>query len=253
MRIFRVVLAIASMEEMITSTTHISISEKGKRKKNEDVYYPLNGEVGENLFFVCDGIGGHGDGDLAAAFVQLQLPEIIAKQNTFSKAAIEASLIETNASLMRYAHQVGNLHMGCTVAVLQLEDDSAIIAWVGDSRVYHIRGEEILFKTKDHTLFELMLENEELSPEEALNFPMKHVIYQALGPKNNSLKASIESVENVLPGDMFLLVTDGVLEAWDEKDLVKSIHNGGLKSVDEIKSRCALLSKDNYTFTLVAV
>jgi len=236
--------------EIIQRSAHISVSEIGRRKKNEDSFFPLTGEESNNLFFVCDGIGGHGDGDLAAAFVQLQLQDEISR-SVLSASALHDALLETNSKLKRYAQQVGNLQMGCTIAVLQLQDDNALVGWIGDSRIYQFRDGEILFRTKDHTLYELLRETESFYSETELDENLKNVIYQALGPKNGSLKPSLEVLKNVQKGDIFLLCTDGLLEAWQEKDLQNIIKQKGMASAEEIRGKCALQSKDNYTFTLV--
>lgn len=252
LRILKRIAANVFMVEMIQRSTYIAYSEIGKRKKNEDAYFPVSGEESNNLFFVCDGIGGNGDGDLASAFVQLQLQQEITSAELTPKQLSEA-ILETNSKLMRYSQQVGNLQMGCTVAVLQVQNNQAIVGWVGDSRVYHFRKDEILFRTKDHTLFELLRESEDLGDEAEVDDRTRNVIYQALGPKNSRLKPSIQTLNQVEKGDIFLLCTDGLLEAWQEEDLQELIKQKGMQSAEEIRNKCALHSKDNYTFILVQV
>lgn len=229
---------------------YITYSNKGKRAQNEDNYFPQKGQKHNNLFFVCDGIGGHGNGDLASAFVAQQLPTHL-PNNLESAKSIELAIHKTDTHLKSYARQMGNDRMGSTIAMLKLQNDHAWIGWVGDSRVYHIRNRQILFRSKDHSLLQLLLDSEGLSAEEADTYPMKNIIYQALGPKGTRLCPSVEKIEGIQHEDVFLLASDGVFEAWDEMDLAYRTHQKIDNLATELYDRCLKLSKDNFTFTLV--
>ena len=230
--------------------SYITYSNKGKRKLNEDSYFPQNGQNENNLFFVCDGIGGHGHGDLASAFITKQLPTHLPNQLN-SPLSIELAIHKTDTHLKSYARQMGNDRMGSTVALLKCQDNHAWIGWVGDSRVYHIRNGQILFRSKDHSLLQLLLDNEDLSEREADSYPMKHVIYQALGPKGTRLNPSVERIENIEHDDVFLLASDGVFEAWDDMELAYLTNQNMTDLADQLYARCLERSSDNFTFTLV--
>jgi len=234
------------MEYLYTTYSH-----KGKRARNEDAYFPVNGVNDSNLFFVCDGIGGHGDGDLASAFIKENLPNQLKSCNNLTQESLVQVFEKTDIDLKRYAMQVGNLNMGTTVALLKFTESKGLIAWIGDSRVYHFRNGEVLFKTKDHTLFQLMLENEKLSENEARDYPMKHVIYQALGSHGTPLKPSVVEVENVVHDDIFLLASDGLFEGCTEDEIIDTIKASEKNAADILYKRCLSNSKDNFTFTLV--
>ena len=229
---------------------YITYSNKGKRDQNEDNYFPHQGQKHDNLFFVCDGIGGHGNGDLASAFIADHLPNHLPKELQ-SAVSIELAIHKTDTHLKSYARQLGNEKMGSTVAMLKCQADHAWIGWVGDSRIYHLRDQQILFRSKDHSLYQLLLDNDSISQEEAQTYPMKHIIYQALGPKGTQLNPSVETIENIQPDDVFLLASDGVFEAWDDMELAYLTNRGLDELASTLYTRCLDKSKDNFTFTLV--
>ncbi len=229
---------------------YITYSHKGKRAQNEDSFFPKNGEFHNNLFCVCDGIGGHGDGDLASSFITQKLPDHL-PQHLQSATSIELAIRQTDAQLKAYAKKMGNEKMGSTVALLKFDQDRAWLGWVGDSRIYHMRDQQIMFKSKDHSLYQLMLDGDYLSQDEASDFPMKNVIYQALGPRGTRLKPSIQQIDEVDHGDVFLLASDGVFEAWDDMELAYLCAGQFEECADSLYKGCLQKSKDNFTFTLV--
>ena len=231
--------------------SYITYSNKGKRQRNEDSYFPKNGTNHNNLFFVCDGIGGHGDGDLASAFITDYLPAQLSQNQSFSEEILVDSFKNTHTDLKRYAMQVGNLQMGSTIALIKLNSTKGWVGWVGDSRIYHIRNGQVLFKSKDHSLFELMLDNGKLSAEEADNYSMKHIIYQALGTHGTAMNPSVAELKDIQEKDIFLLASDGLFEAWSEEELVDLLKNDSQASAKILYERCLQNSNDNFTFTIV--
>jgi protein phosphatase len=241
------------MQTTMTRIKHVTVSKQGKRKKNEDDFFPHENQQHNNLFMVCDGIGGHGDGDLAAAFVQMQLARELNEVQQVSAKIIKQAILKTDEKLKYYALQIGNPKMGSTVAAIQFLEERAVIGWVGDSRVYHFRNGQIRFKTTDHTLMELMIENGELSQAETKDFPLKHVIYQAVGPIDSKIKPSAIELTDVMPGDFFFIATDGVFEAWNDQELEQLFLHENADFTQELTEKCNRLSKDNFTFTIISI
>jgi serine/threonine protein phosphatase PrpC len=231
--------------------TYHTVTHPGTRAKNEDDYYPRNTTSNSDLFIVCDGLGGHGDGDLAAAFVANRLGKELRKINELDgDQAIEA-FNRVDEQLFRYAVQVGNTKMGSTAAFIKLNGKKALLGWVGDSRIYQFRNGQLCFKSTDHTLVELMQQNGQLSEDESKDFPMKHIIWQAIGPHSRPLQPSIE-ISDVEPGDRFLLATDGLTNSCDENYLSELIMQDEEKVVQALHDRCQQVATDNFTFTVIS-
>jgi len=112
------------------------------------------------------------------------------------------------------ARRVGLLEqMGSTVAVLRFSDDRAVIGHVGDSRVYRLRAGALAQLTVDHSLVSQMIAAG-MAPD--ASFPWRHVITRALG-----MPAAEPDVQTaaVLPGDAYLLCSDGLYEPLSEQTI----------------------------------
>jgi protein phosphatase len=232
--------------------TYQTVTHQGKRVKNEDDYYPRNATSNNNLFIVCDGLGGHGDGDLASAFVANELAlELHKMQDLDSDYALEA-FNKVDERLFRYAVQVGNTNMGSTAAFIKLNGKQALLGWVGDSRIYQFRNGELFFRSTDHTVVELMRQNGQLNEEETKTFPLKHIIWQAIGPHSKPLQPSIEILPDVKPGDRFLLATDGLTDSCEESFLIDLFKQEQTAVVETLHQHCQERATDNFTFTVIS-
>ncbi|MFN3200968.1 MAG: PP2C family protein-serine/threonine phosphatase [Bradymonadia bacterium] len=190
------------------------------RARNEDSYL-LRPDVG--LFAVADGMGGHAAGHVASALCvealsmavsgpidedpRLLLPRAIEAANTRIRARAEAQI-----------HLSG---MGTTVAALWLHEGWAVIAHVGDSRVYRIRGGRLDPLTLDHSLVGAAIRHGQLTREEAEMLGPCNVLTQALGTRDT---VSVEVAEvPVQPGDRFLICSDGISDLISDDDIARTL------------------------------
>ena len=107
--------------------------------------------------------------------------------------------------------------MGTTFAGVLLLARCAVIAHVGDSRVYRLRGGELERLTEDHSLAHHLVEMGFLRPEEVATFPRRNVITRAVGP-HESVEVDTRIVD-VRPGDAFLLCSDGLHGELDDDEI----------------------------------
>ncbi len=132
----------------------ISFSGLGLRTKNEDYHY-----TNDNLYIVCDGVGGSPYGEVASKLACSTISDFFAS-NPFTafdfeyfQKALQYSIEKFKETEAKYPEMKG---MSTTVVLIAFDIEGAIIAWLGDSRLYHIRpnksGAKILFKTEDHSL-----------------------------------------------------------------------------------------------------
>jgi PPM family protein phosphatase len=113
---------------------------------------------------------------------------------------------------------------GCTVAAMQVEPSGVSLAWVGDVRVYRLRGEWLACLTHDHSLLNDYIETKRLTVEEIANFPHKNVIVRALGMPNATPDVRSEPRE---PGDVFVLATSDVYLALGDTLLATVLRRHG--------------------------
>ena len=143
--------------------------------------------------------------------------------------------------------------MGTTISVLMLLGRVAVVGQVGDSRIYLTRDEQIAQITDDHTLIAAQIREGMITEEEARYAPHRNVITRAVG-SHEYVEVDTRVVETV-PGDRFLLCTDGLhgyLESDDE-----AMRHLSLPTADGVKQLIQLANtrggKDNITAIIVEV
>jgi protein phosphatase len=146
--------------------------------------------------------------------------------------------------------------MASTLTFLYLSENptQALIGWIGDSRVYHIRNGKILFKTKDHSEVQRLIDLGELTVEEATHYKRKNVITRAVSGREPS-RIDQHIVEDIKENDFFLLCTDGILENLTDKE----INNWFTPEATPEDLRSLILdsamgnTKDNFSMFLVKI
>ncbi|TNE27651.1 MAG: serine/threonine-protein phosphatase [Bacteroidetes bacterium] len=237
------------------NTRHYILSHPGKRKLNEDNVYPQHVDAeGARTFLVCDGVGGSNRGEVASDIVSRSI-------GTHLSYASEVNP-QTICDAIRSAEQSLNAHselypeckgMASTVVGFHPNsENSAFVYWVGDSRLYHIRKGEVLFRTRDHSLVQLMVDQGHLTEEEARKSNRKNIILQAISDGNRFATPDITELTDIESGDILLLLSDGILEGCPESELIEQLSKCELKSAfKEIRVKCEEKSRDN--FSLIAL
>ena len=243
------------------------LHETGKRGNNEDNVYPKSTEKKpvDNLFMVCDGVGGAEKGEVASSIacasvaefmrIMQQTPEIIITDDLIQDAVHQAEQGMQNY-IADFPESKG---MASTFTMLYFTPQNAVIAHCGDSRVYHIRNGKILFQTHDHSLVnELLASGFIKTEEEARNHPKKNMITRALsGDKKDKAVADVKFIPNdeIFRDDLFLLCSDGVLESIENTTIEQIIkrEKSPEEIINEIYTRCEGHSNDNYSAIVVKV
>ncbi len=239
-------------------------TDKGQlRPHNEDYYgyyLPTDHQVKNrlgSLFAVSDGVGGNLAGEAASAeAVNTLLQEYYFGSYTeklpgrlrdaFNHTAVHIfDLAKTNQSFN---------NMQCTLTALLLRQDRFHITHVGDSKAFLLRSGKFVQLTKDHSLVGRLVRLGFVSPEAARSHPNKHVLLRSLG-EQPIMPADLYT-GNVLPGDLFCLMTDGILEHATELELkaflLEQGHAAGAlnKLIEELNERGGY---DNMTILIIKV
>ncbi len=235
--------------------SHQQYTHIGQRDNNEDCIVSIS-ETG--VFAVCDGVGGAAKGEIASQLTCNQISDYYKSNDTTNQSREEFNkLIQlcTN-TLKRYAKEnPGSSGMATTLAFLKLNGNSAFVAHIGDSRVYHIRNGEVLFQTSDHSYVNELVKEGLITPEQARFHPEKNIITKVLGTGNNTGKADQTELNNIIPGDFFMLCTDGVIEVisdWFISTIFKTENSVGF-IMNEIKKLGEKFASDNNSAIIIKV
>ncbi len=228
--------------------TVYQVSRKGGREKNEDrMGYCYTRDSG--LFALADGMGGHPEGEVAS---QLALQTLAAMFQRDAKPTLKEpmrflheAIIAGHHQLLRYATQKALIDTPrTTVVACVLQGNSAYWAHCGDSRLYLVRGDKLVARTRDHSYSELQETMSHVVPMgERFN---RNVLFTCLGSPG---KPVVDTVGPLLlqSGDRLLLCSDGlwgtVSDATITEQLAKNsiadavpelveqaLRNGGAKS-----------------------
>ncbi|MDR1055747.1 MAG: protein phosphatase 2C domain-containing protein [Prevotellaceae bacterium] len=238
-----------------------ALNEIGKRQNQEDSIFPAKNRANNNtrFFLVCDGMGGHENGEVASQTVCESFAAFLKDINPddFNKAAFGQALNFAYDELDKKDNSPAHgSKMGTTLTFLYLNNKGAFLAHIGDSRIYHVRGNKILYKTQDHSLVNDLLKAGIISPEEAENHPKKNVITRAMQPhleKRN--KVGVYETADIKTGDYFFLCSDGILESLSDDRLVFILGEQAADSekIQAINEICKEHSNDNFSAYLVPV
>lgn len=183
-------------------------SDRGKiRSSNQD-----SGYAGVNLFVVADGMGGHAGGDIASALATQLVAQVddVYDDPDLAIGTLLESMQSANEKLTNTVREYGYLAgMGTTMDALVFTGTAAAIAHIGDSRVYLLRDGIMSQITKDHTFVQTLVDSGRITEDEALYHPRRNVLMRVLGDASDEPQFDVYPLD-VLPGDRFLLCSDGL-------------------------------------------
>lgn len=177
------------------------------------------------LLVLADGLGGHEGGGLAADVLTRSLQHAfeVVRQPVITKpsAFLALSIMQAHKAIVARGNaQIPPISPRTTCVACLIQDGYAYWAHVGDSRLYHYRDQQLLSRTRDHTLTEQMHLDGVLSEEEMKHHPEKARLLKAVGgPRAPSVSLGEET--RLQPGDILLLCTDGLWEALTAEELAR--------------------------------
>lgn len=237
------------------------------RANNEDIWRI---DPTTPLFLICDGMGGHADGEVAAALaaeafqehmktraVRRVLDDFVSSPTLENRARVRQALRQAGeAANARVFAEGQGLNppdtMGCTLDAALLLGDQVFLAHLGDSRVYLARGPITSQLTHDHSLYHALLARGTVSPTTPQPLPDPLVNAVGLGPEPTVDVLSF----GVLRGDRILLCTDGVYGSFHGTgELGKLVRHGSVEeaAVGLIDASNEAGGRDNSTAIVIEI
>src|ERR1051326_1981076 len=160
-------------------------SDPGRARGNNEDAFHVDGDRG--IFLVVDGIGGHAAGEHAAAIAVERIRTRLERQTgTAEQRVREAIAMANNEILRRAASNPDWAGMACVLTLVVLENGSAVVGHVGDSRLYQIRRGPIRKITHDHSPVGEREDNAEISEAEAMRHPRRNEVYRDVGSEEHT-------------------------------------------------------------------
>lgn len=239
-----------------------------KRAANEDNFL-IDKQL--KLFVVADGMGGHASGEIASAVAVHGIRDVISAERDILDSyddddpkshvevctLLEYAVHETCERIFLKARQEPEKRgMGTTLVVLLIIGARGFIAYVGDSRIYLLRGGVVYQLTEDHSLRNELIRMGKITAEEFEDSPyanLKNAMTRAVGVYEH---VEVDTLDfDVIPGDSFLLCSDGLYEYLDDSDIANTI---GLPDIRDVPGKLIEHAntrggKDNITAVVVQV
>lgn len=243
------------------SAVGFTISLQGGRPENQDAVRSQHTPLG-TVIIVCDGMGGMQGGRIASEIaVNTILDTIIrAEAQSNPEMTLIKAIRNANMAILQEGQMNANLKgMGTTAAVVLLSEKSALIAYVGDTRIYQLRNRRKVYRTFDHSMVFEMVRKNVITEEQARLSAQSNIILRALGVKPD---LEVETAE--LPyrkGDKFLLCSDGFWGCLPEKEFLRLLdgHTRMDRKLEEAARRIDQLGRqkggdhDNLTAALITM
>ncbi len=239
---------------MVFQGSSAAISHTGKvRSNNQD-----SGYCGSNLFVVADGMGGHAGGDVASSLAvrRLQSLDHAFASTTDAETALSEAIADTATELIDTVKIKPELSgMGTTVSALVMVDEYAVVAHIGDSRLYLFRDGALTQITTDHTFVQRLVDSGRITPEEARYHPRRSVLMRVLGDMDPDPEVDT-FIMPTQPGDRWLLCSDGLSGVVDDAHTAKALGQGwapGRTADSLLKQALDGGAPDNVTIVIVDV
>jgi serine/threonine protein phosphatase PrpC len=202
----------------------------GHREENQDRVAIASDEQSV-LLAVIDGMGGHAEGARAAETALATLLEAFWQ----TPHPIFDPLGFLHLSLGRAHEEVVKLGAGlglearprATCALCLVQDSAAYWAHVGDSRIYQMRQQHVLERTRDHSHVEVLLREGLITEAEVQGHPMRNYVECCLGGDAALPEMTISTRRRLKSGDMLVLCTDGMWANLKDQDFVRFAQTSG--------------------------
>jgi protein phosphatase len=224
-----------------------------KRDHNEDSFLV---DVGLGLFVVADGMGGHAGGGTASRLAVETIEAAMRTAGELEEGKLRDALAEALARACRSVYGAAQADpslagMGTTVTAAAVAGPAAVIAHVGDSRCYLVRGGRIHQVSEDHSLVNEQLKAGAITADEARHSRFRNIITRSVGFEE---QVQIDMLGFVLePQDQLVLCSDGLSNLAEDREILEVVTHA---TVEEAPARLVDLANsrggdDNITVILV--
>lgn len=233
-------------------------SHVGGRKNNQDrMGYSFTRDA--LLLLLADGMGGHIQGEMAATIAMQTIGSLFQRQATpyvkKPERFLEDSFFAAHREILRYreTHDLPETPR-TTIVVCLIQHNTAFWAHCGDSRLYWMRGGQILARTRDHSRIETLIAQGKVDPSERDTHPDRNKLFNCLGAPNPPI-VEVSRRASLQAGDIMLLCSDGLWGVLPDHVLAQELHVSTIvRAVPElVASATAIAGKGSDNVTALAM
>ena len=229
------------------------------RSMNQDsLLVSDNNRNGLNLYILADGMGGYKGGEIASKVAITAVSKyIIEKFDEIPKDKqsilnlVEDSIEFANSAIYEESEQDEELQdMGTTLEVVLIYKNKVYIGHIGDSRIYRVRKNKMKKITTDHSYVEKLIQDGDITREEAYNHPKKNLLIKALGTDEEACPDMIYTVLN--KNDVIVICSDGLTNMLREEEILEVVKEPNENCADVLVEEVNLAGGlDNITVIVI--
>lgn len=229
------------------------------RSMNQDsLLVSDNNRNGLNLYILADGMGGYKGGEIASKVAITAVSKyIIEKFDEIPKDKqsilnlVEDSIEFANSAIYEESEQDEELQdMGTTLEAVLIYKNKVYIGHIGDSRIYRVRKNKMKKITTDHSYVEKLIQDGDITREEAYNHPKKNLLIKALGTDEEACPDMIYTVLN--KNDVIVICSDGLTNMLREEEILEVVKEPNENCADVLVEEANLAGGlDNITVIVI--
>jgi len=204
------------------------------RENNED-----SGLIGKHFLLVADGMGGHAAGELASSTAISIVAQVDAnkdKLEDLNEKLLNIPNVITKELKNAISKDSSRAGMGTTLTSAVIEGNSLKVSQVGDSRAYLVRDKRIVRLTKDQTYIQSLIDNNEVTEDDAKTHPQRSLLLQAIDGISESVP--VVSTHEIFQNDKIILCSDGLTNVVSDEEILEIVNK-----FDYVGSVSALIEK----------
>lgn len=203
---------------MSSNSKHAIFTNTGGRQINEDsVGVFKNGE--NNCYILCDGLGGHGMGDVASSVVVAVFEEQFNKTDDAVNFIGQAFTASQDILIAEQKSRNAKRKMKTTAVAVVTDDKNAYIGHIGDSRCYVFYKNKVKTRTLDHSIPQMLVLSREIKEAQIRNHPDRNTLLRVMGVEWDEAMYELMAPVPLKKCQAFLLCSDGFWELIDEKEM----------------------------------
>ncbi|MDY6952596.1 MAG: Stp1/IreP family PP2C-type Ser/Thr phosphatase [Thermodesulfobacteriota bacterium] len=187
-----------------------------RRTNNEDAFVT---RPEQGFCLVADGVGGAAAGEFASRIFAETTLEVFSGTDRRSEKEtvhlVQKAFAWANDRILTHVKATPRHEgMGCTAELVAFSNEGFVLGHVGDSRTYRLRKGQLKQLSRDHSFVQDQIDQGLITPTEARNHPMRHLVIRAVGIDED---VALDLVRGkAFPGDVFLLCSDGLTDGVDD-------------------------------------